>query len=210
MPQKKKGSKVLTVISACVCVVLALILVCNLTIIVKGTINPEMPPSVLGTTPLVVLSGSMSGDAVDHIEVGDLIFATKADPEQLQEGDVISFMESETTVVTHRIIEVGKSEDGKIQWKTKGDANNAEDKKPVTEDQLIGKYKTRIPKAGDFAMFMQTPIGMMIFVGVPVFGYIIYDIIRRRRQAQKEDTTRAEMEAEIERLKALAGEKPEE
>lgn len=209
MSREKKS--IIPIISTVLCIIFSLILICNLTIIIKGTVNPKKPPSVFGVTPLVVMSGSMSGDAEDHIEVGDLIFSSKTEPAKLQVGDVISFMESETTVVTHRIIEVGKTEDGKIQWITKGDANNAEDKKPVTEDQLVGVYKMRIPKAGDFAMFMQTSLGMIIFVGIPLFAFIIYDIIRRNMQAKKENTTRAEMEAEIERLKALAGEtKPEE
>lgn len=209
MSREKKS--IIPIISTVLCIIFSLILICNLTIIIKGTVNPKTPPSVFGVTPLVVMSGSMSGDAEDHIEVGDLIFSSKAEPAKLQVGDVISFMESETTVVTHRIIEVGKTEDGKIQWITKGDANNTEDKKPVTEDQLVGVYKMRIPKAGDFAMFMQTSLGMIIFVGIPLFAFIIYDIIRRNMQAKKENTTRAEMEAEIERLKALAGEtKPEE
>lgn len=209
MSREKKS--IIPIISTVLCIIFSLILICNLTIIIKGTVNPKTPPSVFGVTPLVVMSGSMSGDAEDHIEVGDLIFSSKAEPAKLQVGDVISFMESETTVVTHRIIEVGKTEDGKIQWITKGDANNTEDKKPVTEDQLVGVYKMRIPKAGDFAMFMQTSLGIIIFVGIPLFAFIIYDIIRRNMQAKKENTTRAEMEAEIERLKALAGEtKPEE
>ena len=209
MSREKKS--IIPIISTVLCIIFSLILICNLTIIIKGTVNPKTPPSVFGVTPLVVMSGSMSGDAEDHIEVGDLILSSKAEPAKLQVGDVISFMESETTVVTHRIIEVGKTEDGKIQWITKGDANNTEDKKPVTEDQLVGVYKMRIPKAGDFAMFMQTSLGMIIFVGIPLFAFIIYDIIRRNMQAKKENTTRAEMEAEIERLKALAGEtKPEE
>lgn len=209
MTQTKKRSKALTVISIIMCVILGLILVTNLVIITKGALNPERPPSVFGITPLVVLSGSMSGDAEDHIEVGDLIFSTDADPAELQVGDVISFITEGTSVVTHRIIEIVPSEDGKLQWKTKGDANNVEDRKLVSEDQLIGKYLMRLPKVGDFALFMQTPLGMVIFMGIPIFGFIIYDIIRRGVQARKADKDKASMEAELERLRALAGEKAE-
>ena len=42
-----------------------------------------MPPSVLGVTPLVVMSGSMSDEAEDHIEVGDLIFIDKISTDEL-------------------------------------------------------------------------------------------------------------------------------
>ena len=54
---------------------------------------------------MVVLSGSMSGNAEDHIEVGDLIFDVKPDIASLKEGDIISFMDGKT-VVTHRIVKL--------------------------------------------------------------------------------------------------------
>lgn len=44
-----------------ICIILCFALACNLTFIVKGALSPERPPSVSGMTPMVVLSGSMSG-----------------------------------------------------------------------------------------------------------------------------------------------------
>lgn len=191
------------------CAVFGLMLLCNLTIIIKGTVNPDTPPSVLGITPLVVQSGSMSGDAPDHIEVGDLVFVDKVDAKDLKEGDIIAFMESKI-VVTHRIVAIEKAEDGSLVFTTKGDANNTEDSEPVAEDKLVGIYKGSVPKLGDFAMFLQQPLGMILFVGVPLLAFIIYDIIRRQKYARKENKNAMEMEAELERLRALAGENKEE
>lgn len=207
---KRKRSELqrtLSVIGLILCVIFGFMLLCNLTIIIKGTINPERPPSVLGITPMVVQSGSMSGDAPDHIEVGDLIFTGKADIEKLKAGDIISFMEGKI-VVTHRITAISTAEDGSLLFTTKGDANNTEDA-PVTADRIVGVYIGRIPKLGDFAMFLQTSLGMIIFVGVPLLAFIIYDIIRRQRSANKASKKTAEMEAELERLRKLAGEKAE-
>lgn len=206
---KSRFGKIKTCIGAALCILFGFLLVCNLTILIKGTLNPERPPSVLGITPMVVLSGSMSGDAEDHIEVGDLIFVGKADPEKLEVGDIIAFMSGQATV-THRITAVTVGENGERLFTTKGDANNAEDTEPVTEDQLIGIYRGRIPKAGDFAIFLQQPIGMLLFIGVPLLAFIIYDILRRQRYAKQEQSKAQEMEAELTRLRALAGEeKPE-
>ena len=201
------AGKAVTAVSAVLCVVLAFMLVCNLTIIVKGSLHPEMPPSVLGNTPLIVLSGSMSGDAPDHIEVGDLIFVDKVEPEDLAVGDIIAYMEG-SVVVTHRIIEINTGADG-LEFTTKGDANNAADLRPVSAANLVGIYSFRIPKVGDFALFLQTPMGMLLFIGVPLLSFLLYDIIRRTRTAKKEDKRTAELEAELERLRALAGEKKE-
>ena len=209
---KSLPNKALPIIGLVLCVVLGFMLICNLTIIIKGTLYPERPPSVLGLTPMVVLSGSMSGDAPDHIEVGDLIFVGKAEPKELKVGDVIAYMESDesTTVVTHRIIEILTSEDGSLQWRVQGDANNTPDENPVPENNLVGIYKFRIPLVGDFALFLQKPLGMVLFIGVPLLAFIIYDIIRRQRAANNEKSKQSELEAELERLRALAGEKANE
>lgn len=200
---KSLSQKVLTITGIVMCVVFGLLLICNITIIVKGTLAPERPPSVLGITPLVVLSGSMSGDAPDHIEAGDLIFVDKAVPSELKVGNVITFMQG-STVVTHRIIEISTGEDGKLQFLTKGDANNTEDTEPVLEGDLVGIYIGRIPMAGDLAIFMQTPLGMIVFIGIPLLAFLAYDIIRRQKHAAKDQAKTAELEAELERLRALA------
>lgn len=200
--------KILFVVGAVLCVIFAIMLACNLTIIIKGVISPETPPSVIGVTPMVVQSGSMSGNAEDHIEVGDLIFTVKPEIDELKVGDVISYMDGKMAV-THRIVEISVGEDGKRSFVTKGDANNVEDP-AISEDVVFGLYKGRIPRLGDFAMFLQEPLGMAVFVGIPVCAFIIYDIIRRQRSVGKKDKETEELKAEIERLRAAAGEKDSE
>ena len=206
--KKKTGAlyRTLSVIGIVLCLVFGFLLICNLTIIVKGTLHPERPPALFGTTTLVVKSGSMSGNAEGHIEVGDLIFVGKADPDKLREGDVIAFMTG-GSVTTHRIVSVETGEDGRPQWTTRGDANNVEDKDPVTEENLVGIYQFRIPKVGDFAFFLQTPLGMVLFIGVPLLAFIIYDILRRQHYAnvekKKTDELEAQLQAEIERLRSV-------
>ena len=203
---KAGSNRVLTAVGVALCVIFGFLLVCNLTIIIKGALFPEKPPSVLGLTPMVVLSGSMSGETEDHIEVGDLVFVGRADPEELEVGDVIAYMNGGATV-THRITAIDTNTDGDLLFTTKGDANNAEDTTPVTEEQLVGIYRWRIPKVGDFALFLQTPLGMLLFVGVPVLAFLIYDIIRRQRYANRENRRTAELEAELERLRGMNEEK---
>ena len=198
----RKG-RVWAVLGAALCVIFGFILVCNLTIIIKGTMNPERPPSLLGVTPMVVLSGSMSGTQEGHIEAGDLILVKNADPNALEVGDVIAYMSGRTTV-THRITAIDTAEDGEVLFTTKGDANEVEDTEPVTVDQLVGMYLGRIPKIGDFALFLQQPLGMLVFIGIPLFAFVIYDILRRQRYARREQQKAREMESELARLRSLA------
>ncbi len=203
--EKIKMPKSIKIITSVLCVILALILIGNLTIIIKGALNPDRPPSVLGFTSMATLSGSMSGDAPDHIEVGDLIITRSVNPDTLKVGDVITFMENGRTAVTHRIIKI--NDDG--TFITKGDANNAEDQLPVEKENVIGKFWFRIPKMGDAILFAQTPVGMLVVIGVPIILYILLDMILRARQnkkdkqkADEEKSSKEDLEREIAELKA--------
>lgn len=200
--------KVGSIIGGILCVIFLFLLVCNVTIIVKGTLHPETPPRVFGVAPMVVLSGSMSGSAEDHIEVGDLIFAKEPDIAALKEGDVVSYME-EGTVITHRIVEIYTETDGTLRYVTKGDANNIEDS-PITADAIIGTYWFRIPCLGDFAMFLQQPMGMAVFIGIPICVFILWDIFGRNRSKSREAAENAQLRAELESLRAAAEKKDNE
>ena len=205
MAQGKTSKKILFVVGAVLCCLFAFMLAVNLTIIIKGVINPATPPSVFGVTPMVVQSGSMSGNAEDHIEVGDLIFTVKPDVTALKKGDIISYMEGDIAV-TRRIIDIQTDADGKLCFITKGDANNVEDP-AVSADAVFGLYKGRIAGLGDFALFLQKPLGMAVFIGIPVCAFILYDIVRRQRSTGRADRENAELRAEIEKLRAEAEKK---
>lgn len=263
-------------IAIVLCVVFGLTLLFNLTIIVKGLINPNEPPSVFGVTPLIVKSGSMSNDTVyvfdrsrlegamtdeqidalnpgdtirikliykdedfeytpeyvidadnpkavqrqdgkvtsvvarnpakDHIETGDLIITKKVDPKELKLGDVISFKMKSGNVNTHRIVKI-LEENGKLSFRTRGDFTGDVDDEIIPEDAVISVYRSRIPSLGDLIFFLQQPVGMVIFIGVPVIAFIVFDIIRRSKKNKQADNKTEELEKELERLRALAAEK---
>lgn len=76
---------------------------------------------------------------------------------------------------------------------------------PVTEEQLVGLCFWRIPRVGDFALFLQTSLGMLLFVGVPLLAFLIYDILRRQRRAVRQSRRTAELDAELELLRGQDG-----
>lgn len=100
-----------------------------------------------------------------------------------------------------------RDESGKIvSFVTQGDANNATDGAIVLEN-VIGKCVGSVGGLGDFAMFMQTPVGILVFVGIPVLLYIAYDVSRvmifNKRAKSDKSAELQEKDAEIERLRAL-------
>lgn len=194
------GHKALTAVGIILCIILIPILVINMTLIVKSYTNTEEVPKIGGYAPLIVLTGSMEPEIMS----GDLIIVKQIDPQDVKEKDVIAFFDPDgngTSIVTHRVIEVYE-EEGTLYFKTQGDANDTADRLPVSEEDIVGIYLTRIGGAGNVAMFMQTTAGLIVCVVVPLVLLIAWDIFRRKRyeRANKQDTDA--LLAELEELKA--------
>ena len=117
---------------------------------------------IVGLQPYVVLSGSMD----PTYPVGSLIYVKSTDYKQLKIGDPITFMVSEDTVATHRIIEVLPDEDdpSTIRYFTQGDANDAPDGSSVHYKNIIGKPVFSIPYLGYVSNYIQTPPGKYVAI----------------------------------------------
>jgi len=195
------GHNILTVVGTLLCLILLPLLIANITLIVRSYTNPDEVPSVGGVTPMIVLTDSM----YPYIHSGDLIFCRSVEVEDVKVGDVISFFDpagNGTSVVTHRVTEITATEDGKLAWKTKGDANNIADAAPVPAENLVGVYRSRLAGLGSVAMFMQTTAGLIVCVVLPLILIVGYDLIRRRAYEKKQQDDTDALLAELQALRA--------
>ena len=193
---KKDNKKIIhNVTSVLLCLILIPVILINLTLIFKGFSSNDSLPDVVGYRPVIVLSGSME----PTFDAGDMILLEPAkEPENLQKDDVIAYLIG-GKVTTHRIVQVTELE-GKKMYITKGDYNNIEDRIPVEPTQIQGIYNgKRIPNLGNIMMFMQSNMGILVCLGIPFAGYILWDILKRRKDSNKKT---AELEAELAKLKA--------
>jgi signal peptidase len=195
----KTVSKAIKCAGIAVCGLLVLVLVVNVTIILKSYIYPDRVPDFLGYKPFIVLSGSME----PAIQAGDLIITKVIEPEKVAEGDIIAFQAEKNTIVTHRVTDV-RTEEG-LSFLTRGDANTGADAKAVGVGELEGIYLCRLAGVGNFAMFLQTPLGMLLFVITPLCLFILYDVVSRNRRSRAERSRAAELEAELAALRAAGG-----
>ena len=211
MDEKKSTlkSRILTGVGIALCVILIPMLIINCTLLIKGWTNKDEVPSLFGYAPMIVLTDSMVGNNEDNFNGGDLIFVKTVKPEEVKKGDVISFFDPQgngTSITSHRVVEVLK-ENGEISFKTKGDNNNTEDKLPVPAKNLAGVYTGfKIVGAGQVAMFMQTPWGLIVCVVVPILLLIGWDALRRARYNKKHDEDKDALLAELEELRRLKAE----
>ena len=152
---------------------------------------------IVGLTPYVVLSGSME----PNYHTGSLIYDKKVDPFTLKEGDVITFMVSEDTLATHRIVGVVPDEDepGTIRFRTKGDANDSEDGTLVHYKNVVGTPVFTIPYLGYFSNWITHAPGKYIAITAAVVFLILLFLPDMLKKADEADQRAAERKREKER-----------
>lgn len=135
-------------------------------------------PKLLGWVSLAVLSGSME----PTIPVGSQIVVERLegadDAARIVVGDVITYLPQpgQSTLVTHRVVEVHRQADGVTAFTTKGDANDAADPQRVLAEQIRGKYLYHIPWMGRFTTALDggTRGTLITVAAVALIGYAAY------------------------------------
>lgn len=119
--------------------------------------TPGKPPSIFGYMSMTVLTESME----PRLEVGDMIVIKTFNSDEAKENDIITFKNSNKTLITHRIVDVvDKNND--VFFQTKGDKNNSSDQGLVSKELVIGSLQFHIPKAGYLVNFLKSPLGLAI------------------------------------------------
>lgn len=121
-----------------------------------------------------VVSGSMEPE----IPVGSMIFVESAEPETVQEGDVIAFR-SRDSVISHRVV---KNRVGEGEFITKGDANEENDMNPVKYGELIGRVSWHCPVVGGLLEVCTSTVGKVYAICFAGCGAMLNILARRLRQ----------------------------
>lgn len=144
--------------------VLIIIMVYNISLIAQSILKPNKTPSFLGVKTYVIISGSME----QNIEIGDIVVG-KAE-ENLDIGDVISYRKGQS-VITHRITQINKNENGEIEYRTQGDNNNVEDEESIKPSNIEGKVIKIVPKLGKVTLILQNKV-IIIFIFIIFYIYV--------------------------------------
>ena len=141
---------------------------------------------IFGNNALIVRSGSME----PAVAVGDLIITRIHKNLAYKIGDIISFKNQEK-IVSHRIIGL-ENQNGRIFYKTKGDANKNEDQGLVAESSIIGKAYFRLPYLGRLIAFTKTSAGFSLAVIFPALLVIAFEIQNIFKEIKKQKTIHPE------------------
>lgn len=124
----------------------------------------------------VVASGSME----PKYKIGDVLISKEIEPEKIKVGDPISYLgqrgDVKDKVITHEVVSIEKDADGHYLFHTKGISNIIED--PIVyENQVYGIVKHKLILLSMIYRVMGTPIGLLLFVVLPIFYIIGSEIV---------------------------------
>ena len=151
--------------------ILTVILVILLVVVVTQRVsNNKM--AVAGFRIFTVVTESMKPEYV----VGDAIVTRTIEPSKIKIGDDITYLglaESfKDKIVTHRVINIEKAEDGTYIFETKGIANPKADPK-INESQIFGKVIYKIKSISYINSIIGNLYGMYFAIFIP-FGLIMF------------------------------------
>ncbi|QGH34070.1 signal peptidase I [Gracilibacillus salitolerans] len=155
-------------------------------------------PEIMGYQLKAVLSGSMEPD----MQTGSIIaIKPGGDMTRFNEGDVITFINEDENLITHRVAEVIKSGEH-IMYETKGDNNNAVDPKPVLSDNVVAEYEGfTIPYLGYVVNFAHSQTGsaiLLIVPGILLLGYAAFTIWQAISQIEFKQPSKSKVKESIE------------
>lgn len=167
-----------TIIKILLGCVVGVLLVYNVYALVARLAFGNGMPTFFGFGSAVVETGSMEPE----ISAGDLIIVHAEDGYSV--GDVVTFLDGASgSYITHRIV---FASDG--HYATQGDANNVQDDIDVTDSTIVGKVVAVIRGAGGFVKFVQSPLGMFVFIAGGAIIWLLTDLLSGKIKKREKET----------------------
>lgn len=160
------GEKKIYIFSSVILAIAAVICLCfGIQVVAKGYVQ------VGGYSTFRVVTGSME----PTISTDAVLLCKETKIEKIKEGDIVCYRtkvaEIYGSVVTHRVVSVGKDDDGAIYLETRGDANVSSDPYYVTSRDLIGKvtwYSGKESMINDMLSFLTGKMGFLLCIVFPI------------------------------------------
>ncbi len=187
--KKKNKVKISSIILYSICGLLFLIAAYGIAIKIS---NNSL--YLFGVRSDAVLSDSMSYKNEDpevqefleghdnQLQVGDLVYSEKVtDSSQLEVYDIVIFVHQDTGKQTiHRIVEIVSGEkylDHQPRYVIRADTANHESIDGIySRQEILAKYKTKVPFLGNIVIFFNSIFGLILIVGLIII-MLVYDFL---------------------------------
>lgn len=163
--------------------------------------NKDGISNLKGYSPFSIQSNSM----FPTLKKGDMIITyNKINYQDLKVNDIISFYSFENgsnIIKTHRITNIYLENNVRL-YETKGDNNDVSDNVYITDVDIIGKMKYRIPFLGGIIDFLKNKWVFLFLILIPLGIIFIYQLIDFLKvlidyKLEKEEQDEKEVKVEI-------------
>jgi len=139
-----------------------------------------------------VITGSME----PKYKVGDVLVAVETAPENIKVGDAVSYlgnkMDVKDKVITHEVIKIEKTQNGKYRFHTKGICENCLREDPIVEEsQLYGVVKYKVKSLSFIYKIVGKPLGFFLCVVVPILYIIGSELVTSLMEKEEERRNKA-------------------
>ncbi len=166
MFEKIKSNKLLKTIWNIVYTILFIIVVLMLLVVILQRVTNNNI-TIAGIRIFSVATGSMK----PHYEIGDVLIAKEVGIDNINVGDDIVYEGKvgsfNKKVITHRVIEKEKKDDGNYRIVTKGTANEIEDPE-IDQTQIIGKVIYKVYILSFLGKLVQNLYKLYFFIFIPI------------------------------------------
>lgn len=147
--------------------------------IISVTFFDKNDRSIFGFRAYVCMSDSMK--ATDF-GAGDIVVVKEVEPSTLVKDDIIAYVsgegESQGKTITHKIRNIKRLSGSEPTFVTYGTTTGMNDEEEVTFSQVVGKYVFHIPVLGHVFLFLQTVVGFLLCVFLPLMILFVLRLYR--------------------------------
>ena len=167
--ESSTGKKILSFVGNIMFYVILIVVVAGVALF--GLQEEGAPPrNINGYSVMTVLTGSM----YPTLPIGTLLVMGPVEDNDVQVGDIITFIRNDRRTITHRVEEVIPNFlDGRPGFVTKGDAVATKDPEIVRAENVIGQILWSNYFLGQVVVFIQSNV-MMVVMGAVMIGALIF------------------------------------
>ena len=146
--------------------VIIIILLYNIFLITKSTLDKTDAKSMFGYRAYVITTNSME----PTINVGDIIIVSGIEKDKIKTDKIVTF-EQNNQIITHRIVGIEETEKGS-KYVTKGDNNLTKDTEEISYEQILGTIVLKIPRIGNIILLLEDKIYIILLLNLILIIYI--------------------------------------
>lgn len=160
--------------------VLLIIFLYNVFLITKTTLDNKETKGIFGYKAYIITTDSMK----PTIRTGDIVIIKNIKEEDLKIDDIITF-KRDKDIITHRLVEIQETEQGK-KYITKGDNNNVKDSKEVLYSEIEGTKVLSIPKVGNLILSLEDNMYIILIINVILIIYVNTKRAEEKKKIRRE------------------------